>query len=149
MKKHVLRQDGLILSTLLMVCVLVSACGGPAVAPVPTERYFSISLIQMESTVTIQDEDVRHFRRVLENELRERFAIGNNSELNIAYRFITRDDATMIETVFTNRAGELLDTTYTSATVEGVLFGIGGSLQGTLENAAEEIAEFTIERFAE
>ena len=103
----------------------------------------------MESTVTIQDEDVRHFRRVLENELRERFAIGNNSELNIAYRFITRDDATMIETVFTNRAGELLDTTYTSATVEGVLFGIGGSLQGTLENAAEEIAEFTIERFAE
>lgn len=133
----------------MLVSVLLSACGGSSFVPEPTEKYFSVSLIEAESEVTIEDADLRHFRRKLEEALRDSFAIGNNSELAVTYRFISFEGATSVESVFTNRAGDELGKTNTDATVEGVLFGIGGSLEGALTDAAEEIAEYTIDNFAE
>jgi len=134
----------------MLLCALLSACGGgDNVVPIPTEKYFSISLIEAESEVTIEATNLRHFRRKLEQALRDSFAIGNNSELTITYRFISFDGATSVESVLTNRAGDQLGKTNTDATVEGVLFGIGGSLEGALTDAAEEIAEYTINNFAE
>lgn len=156
-------------SLVIVLCALLTACGTSKnvilESTTTSSKFNSVRLIEGDSPVAVEDDDVAYFREKLQENLSEQFATGDGSELTITYRFIGfergnrakrylsggignwGEGGLVIQSVFSDGEGNELSKVNTDATIDSGFFG--GDIQSTFKRAANKISEYAVANFAQ